>query len=317
MSEDHPMLLTEADSSPRQWVAVSNEMIMARLDWDIMMHRILMVLISQIDSKNDDSFQIQRVPVRRIREIAQVNQKSIYEEMVEATARLVREPIEFEGAGHEDYAAYPIFSTCKYKSREGMIEAKFNQDARPYLLQLRDHFTQYRLRQAIPLSTPYAIRTYEIAKMIERPGERRSRQIPVGRFRKMFGLEDKYARHRDMRRRVIDPSVEQVNEKTDVDVRCEDVRDGQTPVALQWTVESTDSDQNEDEDTPSPRHVPASLEKSKHEAWFEDLSPEEQESVIAEARTRAKKSGYTEDRPRSFSARVMQMISRIYQERRH
>jgi len=93
------------------------------------------------------------------------------------------------------------------------------------------------------------------------------------------------------------------------------VRDGQTPIALQWTVESTDSDQNEDEDAPSPRHVPASLEKSEHEAWFEDLSPEEQESVIGEARTRAKKSGYTEDRPRSFSAGVMQMISRIYGER--
>jgi len=315
MAEDSPIPFDEADSLPRQWVAVSNEMIMARLDWDIMMHRILMVLISQIDSKNDDSFQIQRVPVRRIRDMAQVSQKSIHEEAAEATARLVREPIEFWSADKKDYKGYPIFAMCEYKSREGMIEAKFNQDARPYLLQLRDHFTQYRLRQAIPLSTPYAIRTYEIAKMIERPGERRSRQIPVGRFRKMFGLEDKYARHRDMRRRVIDPSVEQVNEKTDVDVRCKDVRDGQTPVALQWTVESKASGQDDGGEASSPRHVPASLEKSKHETWFEDLPPEEQKGVIEEARTRAKKSGYAEDRPRSFSAGVMQMISRIYRER--
>jgi hypothetical protein len=117
-----------------------------------------------------------------------------------------------------------------------------------------------------------------------------------------------------MRRRVIDPSVEQVNEKTDVDVRCRDVRDGQTPVALQWTVESKAAGQERDEEA-SPRHVPASLEKSEHEAWFEDLSPEEQEGVIKEAQTRAKKSGYTEDRPRSFSAGVMQMISRIHRER--
>ena len=132
------------------------------------------------------------------------------------------------------------------------LHLRRREDARPYLLQLREHFIQYRLRQAIPLSTPYAIRTYEIAKMIERPGEQRSRQIPVGRFRQMFGLEDKYDRHRDMRRRVIDPSVEQVNEKTDVNVRCTDIRDGQTPIALQWTVESTDSGQNEDESGPSP-----------------------------------------------------------------
>ena len=257
---------------------------------------------------------MQRVPARRIRDMAQVSQKSIHEEVAEATARLVREPIEFWSADKKSYEGYPIFSTCKYKSREGMIEAKFNEDARPYLLQLRKHFTQYRLHQAIPLSTPYAIRTYEIAKMIERPGERRSRQIPVGRFRKMFSLENKYERHSDMRRRVIDPSIEQVNEKTDVNVRCEDVRDGQTPIALQWTVESTESGRDENESVPSPRHVPASLEKSQHEAWYESLSPEEQKRVIEEARTRAKKSGYTEDRPRSFSAGVMQMISRIYRE---
>ena len=304
----------KAASSPNQWVAVSNEMIMARLDWDIMMHRILMVLISQIDSKNDEAFRMQRVPARRIRDMAQVSQKSIHEEVAEATARLVREPIEFWSADKKSYEGYPIFSTCKYKSREGMIEAKFNEDARPYLLQLREHFTQYRLRQAIPLSTPYAIRTYEIAKMIERPGERRVRQIPVGRFRKMFSLEDKYSRHNDMRRRVIGPSVEQVNEKTDVNVRCTDVRDGQTPIALQWIVESTDSGRNEDESGPSPRHAPAPLEKSEHEAWFEDLSPEEQKDVIEEARARAKKNGYTEDRPRTFSAGVIQMISQIYRE---
>lgn len=314
MADDSPIPFNEAGSSSHQWVAVSNEMIMARLDWDIMMHRILMVLISQIDSKNDEEFRIQRVPVRRIRDMAQVSQKSIHEEAAEATARLVREPIELWSADKKDYEGYPIFSTCKYKSREGMIEAKFNEDARSYLLQLREHFTQYRLRQAIPLSTPYAIRTYEIAKMIERPGERRSRQIPVGRFRKMFSLEDKYERHSDMRRRVIDPSVEQVNRKTDVDVRCEDIREGQTHIALQWSVESTAADQEDGEEDSAARHTPTALEKSEHEVWFEDLSPEEQEAVLKEARTRAKSSGYTEDRPRSFSAGVMQMVGRIYRE---
>lgn len=314
MANESPVPFDEVAPRSRQWVAVSNEMIMARLDWNIMMHRILMVLISQIDSKNDDSFQTQSVSARRVRDMAQVSQKSIHEEAAEATARLVREPIEFWSADKKDYEGYPIFSMCKYKSREGMIEAKFNEDARPYLLQLREHFTQYRLRQAIPLSTPYAIRTYEISKMIERPDGRRSKQIPVSRFRKMFSLENKYERHSDMRRRVIDPSVEQVNEKTDVDVQCRDVRDGQTPVALQWAVEPAKTAEEDNKEAPAPRHGPTALEKSEHETWFEGLSPEKQEQVIEAAEARARKSGYSEDRPRSFSAGVMQMISRIYRE---
>jgi len=302
----------EAEEKPRRWVAVSNEMIMARLDWSIMMHRILMVLISQIDSKRDEQFRTQRVPVHRIRDLAQVSQKSIHEEAAEAASKLVRQPIEFWSADKKDYEGYPIFAKCKYESRQGIIEAKFNEDARPFLLQLRKHFTQYRLEQAIPLSTPYAIRTYEISKMIERPGERRSRQIPVERFRSMFKLENKYKRHSDMRRRVIDPSVEEVNKKTDVEICCEDVRDGQTPIALKWMVLSKDKEA-ETEELP-PRHNPEGRKKTEVDLWFESHSHEEQEEIMKEARTRARNAGYSEDQPRLFSAGVMRMLKQIHTE---
>lgn len=316
-TSDLTLFDNEAEGMARRWVTVSNEMIMARLDWDIMMHRILMVLISQIDSRNDERFRVQRVPVRRIRDMAQVTQKSIHEEAAEAASKLVREPIEFWSADKKDYEGYPIFSMCKYKSRQGMIEAKFNEDARPYLLRLREHFTQYRLRQAIPLSTPYAIRTYEISKMIERPGERRSRQIPVERFRSMFKLENKYGRHCDMRRRVIDPSVEEVNEKTDVEISCDDVRDGQTPIALRWVVLSkTAGSREEGKDALPPRHDPEPQKKSDHEIWFEGLSSEKQEEILQEARERAKNNGFREDQPRSFSAGVMQMVNQLHEEHR-
>jgi plasmid replication initiation protein len=171
------------------------------------------------------------------------------------------------------------------------------------------------LEQAIPLSTPYAIRTYEISKMIERPGERRTRQIPIERFRSMFKLENKYKRHCDMRRRVIDPSVKEVNNKTDVDISCDDVRDGQTPIALKWVVLSKDTQvDQEDNDELSPRHNPEPQKKSEHEIWYEGLSSDEQQEVLKEARKRAKNSGYDEDQPRSFSAGVMHMVNQIYQE---
>lgn len=305
----------DADYQPRRWVTVSNEMIMARLDWNIMMHRILMVLISQIDSKSDERFRTQRVAVRRIRDLAQVTQKSIHEEAAEAASKLVRQPIEFWSPDKKDYEGYPIFSMCKYRSREGMIEARFNEDARPYLLQLREHFTQYRLRQAIPLSTPYAIRTYEISKMIERPGEVRSRKISLDRFRSMFRLEAKYERHCDMRRRVVKPSIDEVNEKTDVNVTCEDVREGQTPVALKWTVRSERSSlERADEEQPARIPKTESQEKRDHEKWFESLPDNQREEVLSEARKRARNNGYSEERPRSFAGGVQTMILQIYKE---
>lgn len=318
MSDNDLALFSNGEGGPvRRWVTVSNKMIMARLDWDIMMHRILMVLISQIDSKNDEEFQMQRVPVRYIRDLAEVSQKSIHEDTAKAASKLVRQPFEFWSPDKKDYEGYPIFSVCKYKSGEGVIEAKFNEDARSFLLQLREHFTQYRLKQAIPLSTPYAIRTYEISKMIERPGERRSRQISIERFRSMFKLENKYKRHCDMRRRVINPSVEEVNKKTDVEIICDDVRDGQTPIALKWVVLSGKDDSRDDDgDELSPRNNPGSQKKKDYEVWFESLPADDQEEVMKEARQRATNNGYDPDQPRAFSAGVMQMVNKIYKGKR-
>jgi len=306
---------------PQKWVTVSNDMVMARMDWDIMMHRIMMVLISQIDSQQDEAFRPQCVRVRDIRDLAQVSQKSIHKEAAHAASKLVREPIEFWSDDKQDYEGYPIFSFCKYRSREGIIEAKFNDDARLFLLQLSKRFTQYRLKQAIPLSTPYAIRTYEIAKMVERPGQKRIQEIPLDRFRQMFRLENKYARHSDMRRRVINPSVEEVNRKCDVDVGCTDVRDGRTPVALKWKVTSMGPAKEpkptvRQQETPAISSPPSDDEESPYRTWYEGLDPDVRQNVRQEAEARAESAGYQRNQSRSFEAGVEMKLHAIYRDHR-
>jgi plasmid replication initiation protein len=323
---------SENETPPQTWVTVSNEMVMARMDWDIMMHRIMMVLISQIDSRNDQKFRLQRIRIRDIRDMAQVSQKSIHQEAAAAASKLVREPIEFWSADKQDYEGYPIFSICKYKSREGVIEAKFNDDALPFLLQLSERFTQYRLKQAIPLSTPYAIRTYELAKMIERPGKRRAQQIPVSRFRQMFKLESKYSRHSDMRRRVVNPSIEEVNEKCDVGVECEDIRDGQTPIALKWKVwpsqptasakvQQRSSKRRTSEESSSNdtvRKLPSASQEDtepKYRTWLDSLSVEAQRETLQEAKRRAIADNFDPEQQLSFTAGVEMKLAVIYRER--
>ena len=63
------------------WVKVGPGMVMARLDWDITMHRVLMVLLSQLDTHKSTQLQRQRVRARYIRDSAQVAQKSIHQEV--------------------------------------------------------------------------------------------------------------------------------------------------------------------------------------------------------------------------------------------
>ena len=226
------------DEQGDRWVAVSSGLVLARLDWDIMMHRVLMVLMSQLDPKRDTEFRLQRVPVRSIGTLARVRQKSIHQEVARAAAKLVRAFVGFWNPETSGFDAAPLFSMCTYKTTRGVLEAKFSDKMRAHLLQMGERGARYRLREAMVLSTPYAIRAYEIAKLIEQSNSRPTRRLPVGQFRRMLKLENKYPRHCDMRRRVIVPAVREVNEKTDLALRCDDVREGQTPVALAWHVAS-------------------------------------------------------------------------------
>ena len=226
-----------ADEAPGPQVVVGTRIVMARLDWDIMMHRVVMVLLGQLETRESSHFQHQRVRARRIREIAQVTQKSIHQEVARAAEKLDEATIGVwcpEKKGHE---RVPVFVCCDYKSSRGVLEARFAEPLREHVQFPEGRAVQYPLLYAMRLSTPYAIRGYEISKMIEQIAGRDEKHLPVSLFRRMFKLEGKYERHCDMRRRVIAPAVAEVSEKTDVCVQCRDVREGQTPIALRWQVQ--------------------------------------------------------------------------------
>jgi plasmid replication initiation protein len=306
MAPQSDLFDAETDT-PRPWVVVSNEFVMARLDWSIMMHRIMMVLISQIDSQNDDVFRTQRLRVKDIAEKANLETKTIHEQAVEAVSKLVREPIELR-TEDGSYTGVPIFAKCRYLRHRGIVTAKFNENARPHLLQLEKRFTMYRLEQAIPLSTPYAIRHYELAKMIERPTRVGEKMFSEQRFRKMFRLEHKYSRFRDMVGYVVDPSVEQVNEKCDVTINYDIVRDGRTPVGLNFKVRAHEGEDESPTIQPAPEP-----EMAPYETWFESLEPDRWKELTERAERMAKEAGYDTD-TRAFDAGLQHAMRTIYRE---
>jgi plasmid replication initiation protein len=98
---------------------------------------------------------------------------------------------------------------------KGLVPALFHDKAEPYLLQLEKQFTSWRLDQTIPLTTSYAVRHYMISKMVERRGPANSHTFEMDDDRKKMAVEDTCDWFVDLRRRVLDPSMEQINSETD------------------------------------------------------------------------------------------------------
>lgn len=221
MSDASPKSVTPSEPSLR-WVVKSNDFVLARYDWTANMQRVVYMMIAQLDMHREE-FAFQKVSVAELVDLSGVSTNARGKIAREAAAALLDQKIEIVGADGA-YFGVNLMSMARYEPGSGYVEARFNQDMKPYLLQLRANFTQARLEQVMKLSSPYSMRFYEILRTFE--GYRRCRTFALEDLRRMFALEDKYPRFQDFKRRVIEPAKKELAEKTDLTFDYKTVRRG-------------------------------------------------------------------------------------------
>jgi plasmid replication initiation protein len=84
------------------------------------------------------------------------------------------------------------------------------------------------------LSSFYSIRLYEICAQFKTTGHR---ELALDRLRDMFDLGDKYADVKNLRVRVIDPAVSDINQHTDLRVVAQPLRSGRKVVGFRFEIE--------------------------------------------------------------------------------
>lgn len=103
----------------------------------------------------------------------------------------------------------------QYLDGEATIGLKFSPEIKPYLGQLSGVFTSYKLKNISRITSTHAIRLYELLIQWRSSGHR---YINIDNFKDMLILGDKYPKYADLRRWVIEPAVNELNKKTDIDV---------------------------------------------------------------------------------------------------
>jgi len=269
----------------RKWVVLHNDIVLARIDWSIYQNHIFAMLVSQL-GKGDNDFRVQQVDAEELFDLADLRHEHRHRVIANAAKGLVRETFEIRGEDHH-YEGYTVFSFCKYLPEKGLIEARFNEDARPFLLQLTKYFTQYQLRYTMRLRSSYAVRFYQIAKMIERPGKPQTQRMDVGYFRELFLIEDKYSRYNDVINRVIAPSVKQVNTATDTNLRIRTIRKYGSPygkpLEVEWTVWPDALVEDRQREDQRRTQLEQELEPDTFEVWFESQGDKLQRKLRSEA----------------------------------
>lgn len=116
-------------------------------------------------------------------------------------------------------------SEIAYIEDAACVELIFAPAIIPLITRLEEHFTSYELEQVSKLNSGYAIRLYELIIAWRSTGK--TPVINYDDLRKKLGvLDHEYKVKADFKKRVLDSSLKQINEHTDITVKYEQHKTG-------------------------------------------------------------------------------------------
>ncbi|MCS3612967.1 replication initiation protein [Salinibacter ruber] len=221
-------------------VVKANQLIRGRINWTKLEHRVVAMLVAQL-KKEDESFEMQRVHISDLMDMAQVSSRDIYDRAEEVCRKLLNQKVHVRTStddGRRVYQGYNCLSTCRYVEGSGYIEAKFNDDMKPFLLQLKRQFTMYRLQNFMRLSSQHSMRMYELIKMRE---GLRHLCLSVEELREVLCCEHTYDRFSDFKRYVLERARTEIADTCDIYFTYKVERDGRTPVRVRLLIHQPDA----------------------------------------------------------------------------
>jgi plasmid replication initiation protein len=121
---------------------------------------------------------------------------------------------------------------CEYKEGEGFLVAKFNDYAKPYLLDLTQYFTAAQFKLFMNIKSFYSYRVYWLLKQYEDFGVK---TITVSELKEMLKVEDKYIRYYDFKRNVINQAYKELK-KTDMAFEFTEIKSGRSVEKIKFKI---------------------------------------------------------------------------------
>jgi plasmid replication initiation protein len=121
----------------------------------------------------------------------------------------------------------------KTETKSGELYIRFSAPILPFLSNLNESFTKYLESDIVGMTSPYAIRFYELMMQYRSVGKR---EISLEDLRWMFQLQDKYPVWADLKRWVIDQAVKEINQYSPYKLTVEPKKTGRkiTSIALKF-----------------------------------------------------------------------------------
>lgn len=217
--------------SDRKVVTQANAMINSKYTLNLSEQRLILFAIAQIDSVNDESFFKFSCTVRELEKELGIELKE--SRLKDLAVNILKKPLLIkEGI---NWIACNWFSSFKYYGGEARMEFKISDDLVPYLLKLKEKFTTYSLEVAIQFQGKYTTRFYEFCMQVKNQNKKEI-DFELDFLYELLQLPKTMRAFGQFKRDVLDPSINEINEKTEIKANYEAIKTGRkyTNLILSW-----------------------------------------------------------------------------------
>lgn len=213
-------------------VVQSNDLILATYTMQKTDKELMLACISQIDSRpNAPEVTKQTEFIVSIDHIKALffgkkskNEQNIYRDLEDASNRLYEVDITIDLEDNKTLRTR-LISSIVFDPENNQIVLTFAEKILPYLTQLKANFTKYRLLEIGELSSIHSIRMYELIVMWTNQFQY-SKEFTIEEFKHVMSVQSKYKQFGQLKTRVIETAINDINENTNYRVSVEYIKKG-------------------------------------------------------------------------------------------
>ena len=222
-------------------VVKSNALIRASYKLTLNEQRLILLVVAGLNPKRAgirpgfNQVEGIRISAADFAEAWKLSPKVAYEALKDATNELYeRSIVEIKGKRTDKMR---WVSAISYHDGEGWASLSLSPQVTPHLTDLAKggNFTEYRLGQVANLRSTYAVRIFEWCIQFVDTGWL---QVPLDDLTQR--LDVAYTRYADVRRKVIEPAIKELQAKSNLDIKWEPVKEGRSVKAIRFTFKEQD-----------------------------------------------------------------------------
>lgn len=213
---------------PGEIVKKSNALARARWTVESVWEPRLVALLASKVHVDDTDFHVYEIPVS---EILHGSSGRDYQEIASVVDKIMSRVLTIHD--EDGWTKYNVFTRCRYRKKDGILELGFHPDLRQHYLQLKKNFAKWNLLEYLMLPSIYSQRIFEILKSWDDQPEV---ILSVSELNEMLDTPPSLRKDfKEFRRRVLEKAHKDIHTHTQLRFEWEPIKVGKSVEKIRFT----------------------------------------------------------------------------------